>query len=199
MEFLTDDTLFLKKISEVESVVKRDVQLPKQVFCKDFSKFVVIDFDEIFIDFFHKINAFLLASSEFQWTFAVIDPNPQTYFYYHFKKYPVFEVTIEDDIENYKSLIWEDPGDSPADSLDTNAAVIVVYSKTLNWAIYADKEFEIGIVGFRETETMEKFISSYGKDRIFSMAEAIPNLLEVMYKDKTVPNEIRTELLKNYG
>lgn len=194
MEFITDNKVFQRKMSEVESLIKREIQLPKQVFHRQFSKFVIIDFDEIFIDFFQRINAYVEASGEFQWTFAVTAPEPETYFYYHFKKYPVFEVTAKDSFKDYESLIWEDPGDSPADAIETNATVIIIYPNSLNWVIYADKDFEIGIIAFQNDKTMEKFISIYGEERIFTIEQTLCELLGA-----NIPDDTCNEFLKNYS
>lgn len=198
MILITDPKIAEKKIAEIDLLIRRSCVLPQQVFHNQFKKFRVIDFDEIFVDFFQRINACVEALRERIWTVAVVDPDPENYFYHHFRKYPIFDVTPKDSSEEYFSLISENFGDSPADSISSNGVIIIVYPKSGNWVVYADRNFEIGIVGFCNMETMGIFVSAYGNNRIFTIADALTNLLSVTFNGG-VPKTLKAELLKYYG
>lgn len=198
MELITDSLFAERKIAEVNHLVIRRRALPEPVLTEGFSKFLVIDADEIFVDFFERIQNCMQAFGESVWTFAVIDPDPELYFYHHFRKYPIFDVTAADSAEDFRSITTADPGESPADAIAFNGVITVAYPVSQRWVVYADQDHEIGIIGFKDRETMKVFSSAYGQDRLFSMAEALPNLLSVTHNN-AIPADLGAELLKNYG
>jgi hypothetical protein len=200
IHLIDKDEIFQQKVDEVGTFVSVKTQLPQQVFQKQFSNFVVIDFDEIYSEFFFQnLQRFLKQENGHKWTFAVLENDPKEFFFKHCKKYPFFEVTADDSYEEYLSIARDELECLPNESLADNAYIFVVYSDSLEWAIYADFNFEIGIAGFLSDEIRDKFISNYGKQRIFTMKEAITELLSVIYRDNIVPEEISNELLINYG
>lgn len=199
MKLIEQTDIFLEKLSEIDLLVETNKSLPHPVLKSQFSKFLVIDFDEVMEDsFFEKINTFARKTGSSKCTFLVLTPDPNKFFDY-FKNYPSFEISHEDSYEDYFYITRNEPHPNSDDAILYSMEVAVLYPELRNWVVYADRDFEIGIVGFRETETMESFVSTYGKEHVFNMAEAIPNLLEVMYKDNIVPEDIRNALLANYG
>lgn len=197
MEFITESNAFQLKGAEIDTIIRRHKELPHQIFQETFTRFLFISFNDIFTDFFQRINSVLKAFGETNWTFAVIDPDPETFFQ-HFKRYRIFEVAIADDQDDYQALFWDEPEGGP-ESIAVTASVMVIYPESKNWVIYADRDFEIGVVGFKESTTVEIFTVAYGEDQLFTTEQAISNLLEVMYKDHVVPKGIRDELLANFG
>jgi len=198
MHLVKEKEVFQQKLSKIESFIKRQAQLPDQVFREMPPWFRVIDFDEIYTrPFFQLVNKFLKEEGGI-WTFAVLENDPEKFFFKHCKTYPFFEVDASDTFENYQSITRDELTCIPNESLADNAYTIVMYHESLKWVIYADFDFEIGIIGFCDNDTMELFSSQYAKGRLFTMAEAIPNLLEVIYPNKKIPEEIRVKLLSNY-
>lgn len=199
MHLIEEEEVFRQKVSEIDLMIDRRMEFPKQVFREQFSRFRVIDFDEIYSEpFFQTMNKFV-RDKILKWTFFVLSNDPENFFFSHCKKYPFFEVSCKDLFEDYLSITRDNLQCIPQESLADNAYIIVLYPDSLDWVIYGDFDFEIAIVGFKETEVIENFAYLYTENRIFTMEEAIPNLLETIYKDHIVPEDIRTELLANYS
>jgi hypothetical protein len=187
--------------NKFEKVILFKKRLPDQIFTDTFSNFVFIDFDDIFFEiFFHGIISYLKGIGENVMFLAVIEPDPVDYFYRHFKKYPVLELCVSDTLDSYESATQEDPGGSPADAIAFNSTVLVLYSDSMKWAIYADRDFGLGVVAFTNKQLMQDFVALYGKDRIFDVNGAISQILEVIYVNCStgIPTEIRNQLINNY-
>jgi len=200
MELIYQEKIFRQKISEVESVINRQIRLPEQVFYKQFTKFAVIDFDEIFSEFFFQnIKKILKEESKYKFTFAVLENDPEEFFFKYCKKYPIFEVTNNDNYEDYLSITRDKLECIPNESLADNAYILTIYPEFLEWVVYGDFNFELGIIGFVNEKVMKNFVSIYGNTRIFTIEEAITDLLSVIYRNNIVPEDIRIHLINNYG
>jgi hypothetical protein len=180
----------------------REKKLPKQVFKKPLSLFLFISSDEIFhtASFFERIKSFLGQIGESRCFLAVIEPDPEDYFFRHFGKYSVIEMSVDDTDEDYLHIAQEDPGDSPADAIGFNSRIVLLFSDSRRWAIYVDRDYELGIVGFAEENLLRLFISCYGREKVFSADEAVEQLLGAVYsnRDSGVPSEVRQQLVSNY-
>jgi hypothetical protein len=200
MELIEQEKIFLRKMLEIGNSINIESQLPSQVFREKYLMFRIIDFDEIYsAKFFQNINNLLKEEDNIKWTFAVLENSPQDFFYKLCRKYPIFEVTSNDSFEDYLSITRDELECIPNESLADNAYIIVIYPESLKWVIYGDFNFEIGIVGFSDNETMEQFTSTYEANRAFTIEKAISELLEVIYRDHKVPEDMRNQLLHNYG
>ncbi|MBK7706134.1 MAG: hypothetical protein IPJ30_10215 [Acidobacteria bacterium] len=194
--------LFQKKQSEIDSLITRQNQLPEQVFNSEISGYLFFHFDEIFTgDFFERMKSFLKASNEEKLTLAVLKPDPENYFFRNFGKYPVVECSVKDTSDAYLAGIEETPNDSPADALVYNSDIVILYSENLKWAIYADRNFELGIIGFKEDSLKNVFISIFGSDFVLNVKEAITEVLSLVYshQDDGVPQEIANQLANSYS
>ena len=202
MRFFTERDAFLKCQSAIDALIMREKHLPEQVFKKPLSLFLFISSDEIFhtASFFERIKSFLRQIGESQCFLAVIEPDPEDYFFRHFGKYSVVEMSVDDTDEDYLRIAQEDPGDSPADAIGFNSRVVLLFSDSRRWAIYADREFELGIVGVAEDNLLRLFTSLYGTDKVFSAGEAVEQLLGAVYssRDSGVPSDVRQQLISNY-
>ncbi len=198
MNFIENTNEFLKKLSEVNSLIIEGNTLPNQVFQQKFTKFLIIEFNEIFKKiFFQQINSFVKKINDSRWNFAVLEPKPKNFFKY-FKKYPFFEIDYSDSYEDYFLLTRNEPEPSSDEAIIYNMEVAVLYSTSLSWSIYADRDFELAIIAFQDNETVKSFISECREIRIFTITEAIPELLKVIYVNNIVPEDTRIQLLENY-
>ena len=132
--------------------------------------------------------------------FAVIEPDPERYFFHHFGKYPIIEVSVNDSEETFLKAVNEDPGGSPADAIIYNGRVIVVYSDSPVWALYGERDYEFCVAAFAREELKDAFVSSYGPERVFSIEEAVEQLLGPSFINSPagVPADIRNNLVSNY-
>lgn len=199
MKFIKKTDELVEIVSEVNSIIRRNETLPNRVFKEQFVKFLVISFDEIWGEsFFLRINSIVSELNDLKWTFVTLNPDPKNFFS-HFNKYPIFEVTLEDSYEDYFLVTRNEPEPNSDDALVYNMEIAVLYPTSQSWAIYADRDFELGILAFSNDKIMRKFRSVFGIDEIFTIKESIHELLEVIYSNNIVPEYIRVQLLNNYG
>jgi hypothetical protein len=166
-----------------------------------FSAITFINSDEIFVEgFISKMKLFLKLISENKFYLVVLEPDPEKYFFYHFNKYPLIEISDLDEEDEYFSIIEEDPGDSPADAIQYNSNIILLYSDSLNWVIYVDRNYEVGIFGAKKSEVLEKFISSVD-GQIMNSEEIIEEVFPVVFSNtkKGIPNNLIDNFRKNYS
>ncbi|MFC0402267.1 hypothetical protein [Paraburkholderia rhizosphaerae] len=81
-------------------------------------------FDATDIDlpnFFEWVRALLRFEGGTEFAVLALSPDPFSYFYPHFHKYPAFLVRNEHSLDDYYAFLHADPGDSPADALAYNA------------------------------------------------------------------------------
>jgi hypothetical protein len=202
MSFIERKNLFQQKQAEIDSLITRQNQLPEQVFNSEISGYLFFHFDEIFTgEFFEKMKSFLNAIGEARLTLAVIKPDPEEYFYRNFGKYPAVEFSVKDTSDDYLVSLEENPNDSPADALNYNSDILVLYSERLKWAIYADRNFELGIIGFKEENLKNMFMSIFGSDFVFDVKDAITEVLSLVYshQQKGVPQDVINQLTNNYS
>jgi hypothetical protein len=201
MKFLTMRTDFEAQKRAIDRLVDVEKRFPGFVFRDRFSNFVCMDFDKVLTGAFHeRLKNFLERMGETRYFLAVIDPEPENYFFHHFGKYPFLEVSVLDSEAEFLRAVNEDPGGSPADAITYNGRVVVAYSDSGEWALYGERDYEFGIVAFSEEEHKEAFISSYGQECVFTIEGAIEHLLVPSFANSStgVPDDIRNELLSNY-
>lgn len=199
MKYLTDADEFSRSQRAVDALVRRELHLPEQVFKAPLSHFAFIQWDDVDTsDFFEKMKSFLDGTGESRWFLAVLEPDPEDYFFRHFGKYSVVEISTGDTFESYRNLLQSDPGDSPADAIAYNSTVIALYSDSGKWAIYGDRDYEFGVAAFADRGLHELFTSSFEPGWLFMVGEVIKDILPPVFGSKGVPPELRDQLLRNY-
>jgi hypothetical protein len=84
---------------------------------------------------------FGLLSSLAQWGtdaaiyYVVLRPDPVSYFFAHFGKYPLIEIKPSGSAEEYMAVLNEDPGGSPADALGINWSEYMILPSSKAWFI----------------------------------------------------------------
>lgn len=69
----------------------------------------------------------------------VLNPDPFSYFYFHFGKYPGFIVKAHHSDNDFFEILMMDPADSPADAIGFYSEQYVVLPVSGEWFIYADR------------------------------------------------------------
>ena len=137
-----------------------DDEFEKNPFKGHFKHFLGFEFEFNYHElFFEGIKSFLQKIDNASVVFYTIDPSPEKYFYRHFGKYSVFEISSNASDEELNEIMTQDPGNSPADSLDTNANEISWFSKSDDWSILGSREWEIAVVGFTNKEIKKEFLT----------------------------------------
>ena len=151
MRFISNELHFQKELLRVKRIFNLERDLPNQIFKKPY-KFYLIDFDYIYSsNFFNIAQKIMKNFNEEKFFLMVIDPDPEEYFYKNFGKFSLIEASDNDSSEDYLKILDADPGDSPADSILSNSFKMVIYGDSLQWALLADRENELSILGISKS------------------------------------------------
>lgn len=189
---------FESEMRIIDRLIDRCATLPAQVFRQEVSAFHIIDFDQIWTDEFAcDADRLTATAGDASFTFAVLRPDPAKYYYANFGKFPVLRFAPGSAAASYIAAVNEDPGGSPADAIVHSSEVVVVYPASVRWAIYADRNMEIGIVASMDEEMSAHIVTPKQSLRFFTAPEAVTELLPSAYRGG-VPDEVRTSLVRNY-
>jgi hypothetical protein len=94
-----------------------------------------------FLNFLHNL---MKLSGDMSFRYAVLSPDPISYFFTHFRKYPVVEMSLEDQEDAYIAALTEDPGGSPADAIGTNWSEYAILPPSGKWCIHARRDARSG-------------------------------------------------------
>lgn len=74
----------------------------------------------------------------------VLNPDPFSYFHFHFGKYSGFIVKADNSEDDFADILMTDPGDSPADAIGFYSEQYVVLPIVGEWFMYADRGWDGG-------------------------------------------------------
>ncbi len=201
MNIIDNQRIFLNKMEQLKSIVDINARFPLRTISKEFSEICFVNFDDIFTqEFFEGLRSFLIAIKESNLTYAVLDPKPEEYFFSHFHKYPFLDFNIDTSSQEFLADIEADPGDSPADAIVYNSNVIVIFGANARWVIYADRDYEVAIVGSVRLDVKEAFIRGIGQRRILDAADVVEQILPLIYPDSSTSKylDISRQIRTNY-
>jgi hypothetical protein len=190
---------FRREMQAIDRLVDRSTTLPDQVFRRRASAFHVIDFDQVWSqDFFRDAQRLTTRAGDVSFTFAVLRPDPDNYYHAHFGKFPLLRFTDVDAVQCFIDEVHEDPGDSPADAIAYKSEAILIYPRSERWAIYGDRDVEIGIVAVMDDEMASTIRATAQSLRLFTPIEAVTQLLPPVYRG-VVPEDVKRSLVQNYS
>jgi hypothetical protein len=196
---ITSRSDFERETQAIDRLVDRSTTLPDQVFRRRASAFHVIDFDQVWSEnFFRDAQRLTARAGDVSFTFAVLRPDPENYYHAHFGKFPLLRFTDVDSVQRFIDEVHEDPGDSAADAIAYNSEAILVYPASERWAIYGDRDVEIGIVAAMDDEMEEAIRATAQSLRLFTPIEAITQLLPPVYHG-VIPETVKRSLVRNYS
>lgn len=114
-------------------------------------------YKEIIFDFLQKFSK---CVNDQWWAISVVSPSPIEYFYHHFECYPTIYGSDCNDYLDYINAANSNPGNSPADAIIHNCDQLIAVGASEKWAIYVDRDLELGIFSFCES-VKNKFYNDY--------------------------------------
>jgi hypothetical protein len=75
--------------------------------------------------------------------------------------------------------------------------VIIIYPPSGRWAIYGDRNLEIGIFAVMDEDLAASIHATTESLKLFTPTEAVAQLLPPVYRG-IVPDEVKTSLIRNY-
>ena len=198
IDYISNSDIFKKYKMKKDSLLQQKA-FEENPFSQNFKFFLGFEFDYIFHDsFFEGLKNFVKTSGDKTLVFYTINPSPEEYFYYHFKKYNVIELGVCTTDSELNDIMTKDPGESPSDALCLNSNDICWFSDSKDWAILGSRNHELAIVGFTELDMKNLFIDCYsskGQTMFTSLRNQI-NALRDLSDEYT--EESFNQLLQNY-
>lgn len=183
----------------VDHVFNQNKRLPQQVFRKNFDCFLFQEFDwALSDDILPTIKELLNVTQDREFLTAVLKPDPVDYYLKEFGYYNWLKASVNISGEDYVNALWTHPKDSIADNIITNSNIVVWLSHSLQWAIWADRDMEICIIGMVSKKDCPKNILLEEGWKPLNHP-VLANWLELLLKDQKTFNEYFTQLLSNYS
>lgn len=154
MRTLEERVEFLAEASRIQQLVSNLPVLPGYGFATHPVGIKLLEFDYLLLaEFFRSLRA-IMEERRLEVTLAVLDPDPEEYYYHHFKHYPFVRIFPDDTEQDYLGMLLDGPSESPADAIGINSNVIVIYPPAMDWLIYGDRGLEIAIAAAFKEESL---------------------------------------------
>lgn len=200
VDFISDKDKYEDYKVKVDSLLKA-IPFEENPFHERFKYFLGFEFDYIFNkSFFDGLKDFSKAIGNESIVFYTIKPSPLEYFFHHFNKFNLFEISNTASDSDLNEILTRDPGSSPADSLFTNSNEITWFSDSEDWVILCSRDWELGIVGFTSHLFKNLFTQSFTNDGQ-SMFTTIEKQIIALEQIKSFNQQMIKRhriLLKNY-
>lgn len=132
-------------------------ELPQQVFRKTFDCFLFQEFDwALSDDILPTIKELSTVTQDREFLTAVLQPDPTDSYLKEFGYYNWLKASVDISGEDYANALWTHPKESIADDIITNSYIVIWLSHSLQWAIWADRDMEICIIGMVSTKDSVK-------------------------------------------
>ena len=202
MALIEKPEVFGNVLAKAEQVIDFTSKLPEQVFKDRYRTFWLVDPDEVFTEeFYNRMNDFVGKLGESSWYFLVREPSPDDFFS-SFGKYPCFELSINDAYASYRYDLVEEPKQNTDFAIFyAGTSRILLFSRSLEWGILVDRNFELGIAAFSNSDIATIFRASFGDENVFDLRQATDMFLIPAFGESIndVPLNIRSELFSNYS
>ncbi len=183
----------------VDHVFETNKELPQQVFRKTFDCFLFQEFDwALSDDILPTIKELSTVTQDREFLTAVLQPDPTPYYLKEFGYYHWLKASVNISGEDYVNALWMYPKGSIADNIITNSNIVVWLSHSLQWAIWADRDMEICIIGMVSTKDSAKnMLLEEGWKPLDH--PVLANWFEGLLKDQKTFNDYYTQMLSHYA
>ncbi|AVM24720.1 hypothetical protein [Bacillus pumilus] len=183
----------------VDHVFDIKKELPQQVFRKTFDCFLFQEFDwALSDDILPTIKELSAVTQDREFLTAVLQPDPAEYYLKEFGYYNWLKASVDITGEDYVNALWTHPKEPIADDIITNSYIVVWLSHSLKWAIWADRDMEICIIGMVSTKDSVK--NRLLKEGWKSLDHPVlANWFEGLLKDQKTFDDYITQMLSHYA
>ena len=173
MKFIESKAEYDRLVAISENYLDRSRNLPDNIFCDDFSFFLFITFDEVRMDLFYEhVVEFSKNINEDEFFYVVLDPAPESYGIDSIIRYKAIYFSIGDSGEQFISVLNKYSGGVEPDCIMDNSDQILVSSNSQRWFVFADRDSDIGVCCFSDSDAFDAFKVQYGNDLLPNVAEA---------------------------
>lgn len=133
--------------SDLEALLRLDVRLPRSPFTSSTLYFSACDYEDVRSGDFGDVLASLCSSyGDESVTVLAVQPDPVRYFRRHFGYYPCFRLSVDEVPSGYWEGMDRAPGAAVGGSIFWNAEVIAAVGSRGQWAVWAERDWELGIL-----------------------------------------------------
>ncbi len=161
LDFIENEHDYKSVMKEIEEIFFIEKQLPNFVFKKEYDSFLANYVDYIREDgFFDELQLLTESLNEKSYTFAILDPSPE-WFYDKYSKYPILNLLMEHELDDYKENLWTLDMDGEIQDSIFYSDIFVYFSKSQKWAIYANLILEIYIFAYNKEDIPQNVIDKF--------------------------------------
>jgi hypothetical protein len=203
--FIRQEQEFQKCLDSVNQVFYLDRDLPEQVFCENYTGFLVDENVGFCSDFWEGLHHSKLNTGDELLTVISLEPRIFNNHYSLFGYYGAFQLSINSSQDDfYKMLTYDSISKTNNHIGDFRySTTIICIPESLEWAVWQSDSFEATIIAFnKNTETPKiPFCPNWWPvhNNWMSAEKAIMDVMPVMFREGEVPERIATPFLKNYG
>lgn len=195
--FMKDIQQFNESKKMINAAFNTENELPEQVFSQSFKDFKFEEFDwAMDFEFWNTLKQLAFQTKDDFILVAVLDPNPIEYFYKEFKYYNWISLPIDLSVDEYYEILEYGPEESPADAILYNSRIVVWLSPSMKWAIWAEREYGICIVGFSDKDHLNNLLPLLTSWR--SIDETVLSWIEANFKNEELFQKFIKSLYLNY-
>jgi hypothetical protein len=199
VEAVSDAKRFAPIAARIGNVLNKTADLPANVFQKKFKYFLFVTFDELFTGlFFNHLKKYLMNMDEKFFIFSSVDPDPESYFAFHFDFFGAIEFATSDSEDDYLFALNHYPDGSPADALAHHSDSLLIFSVDGRFAIYGSRDADIAICAFPDRMQMKAFKRTYGNDLLADASAAAEYAYDPFYSASDRADLVN-EFCRNYG
>lgn len=182
------------KLSDVFRVRNR---LPDQVFKATYRNYAFAEFDAAMsAEFWPVIQELLRIANAESILIAVLEPDPETYFFKQFGGYNFVELDKRASPTDYWNALESGPDGSPADAILYNSEVVVWVPASNDWVIWGQRDCGVCVLG----TNMDGDSSGIVSNEIWnSVDNAIADLLPAYFHDRKIPQHFVLRLRSSYA
>jgi hypothetical protein len=119
-----------------------------------------------------------------------LDPDPIGYFFHHFGTFGAAYIDPMSSIQEYWDIVTQDPGCSPADSIESRGDVVILCGPRGKWGVWNDRHIGLGFVFCSQKETLEMVLGHTGTRSLEW------NLIELIVRENSSDAEAYSERLQ---
>ena len=186
LNFIDNKSDFREVKSNLFEIFNEKLEIENNPFNNNFKTFIAFEFDFIWNKlFFESLQIFLKRINIESSFFYTINPSPEQYFYKHFNKFNIIQISVNNTNEELNEIMLKNPGDSPADAIEINSDDIAWFSNSKDWAIIGSRDLEIAIVGFTNKEVKNLFLTTFNENSnmFFTVKEQVDSNIELIKVD----------------
>lgn len=176
MKPITSKLMYDKMNKDINQIIIKSEMLPKNVFKIRFNYYLFISSSDPFTaSFFEDFNEFIQNTNEKKYWITALDPDPVSYYSKQFNFYGAGEFSDQETENDYFELLSNYPKENMGESITITSESILIFPNSKRWAIYTERDLDIGICAFAKKSDLELFKSCYLPFKTMTLEEAAKN------------------------